>query len=178
MSAVWHAAKPSERNPLKTHKGLFLYINHITLNTGHNARSQRQAVSDATLAIVAPWLLTAVNSGQQHPIPNFEDYAISAIVEDGGLVVTVYGRQPDIGPRMPLVTFGVAQRSRQGEPLWGLLTANFGAHASAKRPAKPWCAVALHVALLNDLKAAQWLGDFERCCAWAWITRNPDLRSA
>lgn len=130
---------------------------------------------DATLAIVAPWLLAAINSGQQHPIPDFETYAIAAFVQDGGLVVTVYGHQPDIGPRLPLVTFGVAQRSRQGESLWALLVANFGADTTAKRPREPWCAVALHPALIHDLSAMQWLGDFERCCAWVWITRNPQL---
>lgn len=155
-----------------------MYINHVTLTTGHVTRSQRRDVADDTLAAVAPWLQSAINSGQQHPLPGLPQYAAAVFVQDGGLVVTVYAHQPDIGQRLPLVTFGVAQRSRHGEALWALLVANFGAHALAKRPREPWCAVALHPTLAGDLGATQWLADFERCVAWAWITRNPDLRPA
>lgn len=155
-----------------------MYINHITLSTGHVTRSQRSDVGDDVLATVAPWVAAAVNSGQQHPLPGRPDYAAAVFVQDGGLAVTVYAPQPDIGPRLPLVTFGVAQRSRQGAGLWALLVANFGAHPSARKPGEPWCAVALHPALRADMGAAEWLGDFERCVAWAWITRNPSIEAA
>ena len=88
-----------------------MYINHVTLTTGHVTRSHRADVDDGTLAAVSPWLQQAINSGQQHP--------------------------------------------------------------SAKRPREPWCAVALHPTLAGDLGATQWLADFERSVAWAWITRTP-----
>lgn len=153
-----------------------MYINHMTLTTGHSSRSQRADVTDATLAVITPWLQQAVNSGGQHALPGLPDYAAAVFVQDGGLVVTVYAPQPDLGPRLPLVTFGVAQRSRHGEALWALLVANFGAHAKARRPGEPWCAVALHPTLMLDPATTEWLGDFERCVAWAWVTRNPVLR--
>lgn len=155
-----------------------MYIHHITLTTGHVTRSQRGDVTDGTLAAVAPWLQSAINSGRQHALPGLPDYAAAVFVQDGGLVVTVYAHQPDIGQRLPLVTFGVAQRSRHGEALWALLVANFKAHALAKRPREPWCAVALHPTLAGDFGATQWLADFERCVAWAWITRNHILTPA
>ena len=152
-------------------KGYRVYINHITMTTGHVARSYRADVTDATLAALAPWLQAAIGSGQQHPLPGLPQYAAAAFVQDGGLVVTVYGSQPATGTRQPLATFGVAQRSRHGEALWALLVANFGAHAKARRPGEPWCAVALHPTLVLDPAATEWLGDFERCVAWAWLTR-------
>lgn len=155
-----------------------MYINHITLTTAHVTRSQRADVDDGTLAVVTPWLQQAVNSGRQHPLPGLPEYAATVFLQDGGLVVTVYARQADIGPRLPLVTFGVAQRSRHGEALWALMMANFGAHARAQRPREPWCAAALHPTLQLDIEATEWLADFERCVAWAWITRTPDLTSA
>ena len=155
-----------------------MYIHHITLTTGHDTRSQRGDVTDVTLAAVAPWLQSAIYSGRQHALPGLPDYAAAVFVQDGGLVVTVYAHQPDIGQRLPLVTFGVAQRSRHGEALWALLVANFKAHALAKRPREPWCAVALHPTLAGDFGTTQWLADFERCVAWAWITRNPILTPA
>ena len=114
-----------------------MYIHHITLTTGHVTRSQRGDVTDGTLAAVAPWLQSAINSGRQHALPGLPDYAAAVFVQDGGLVVTVYAHQPDIGQRLPLVTFGVAQRSRHGEALWALLVANFKAHVLAKRPREP-----------------------------------------
>ena len=45
-------------------------------------------------------------------------------------------------------------------------------------PGTPWCAVALHPGFLEQHGASAWIGDFERCIAWAWLTRNPDLRPA
>ena len=41
-----------------------------------------------------------------------------------------------------------------------------------QRPAEPWCAVLIHLTLaLADPSASAWLGDFERCVAWAWVHR-------
>ena len=70
---------------------------------------------------------------------------------------------------------GIAQRSREAAQLWDYLINAFGAHPSAKMPSVPWCATSPHepLAVLRD--ALDWLGDFERCVAWAWITRNPAL---
>ena len=99
-------------------------------------------------------------------------------------IVTVYG--PD-GPHergqpanadIPLVTFGVAQRSRHSEPLWAMLLANFEHAKGLQQPATPWCAVIVHPSIMMHADAIGWLGDFKRCVAWAWITRNTHLESA
>ena len=157
-----------------------MYLNHITLNTGHLARTNRAGVAPEVTQLLAPWLKSIVDTDttQPLPVPELSWLGAKAFVQDGGLVVTVYGRQPDIGPRLPWVTFGVAQRSRQSEPLWCLLGANFGAHPNAKIPGTPWCAAALLETAPKDLKLLQMLADFERCVAWAWITRNPTLSAA
>lgn len=101
---------------------------------------------------------------------------------DGGLVVTVYGPlgphtpgKPHGGATTPLVTVGVAQRSRHGQPLWESLVNAFGCADETEKPAEPWCAVALHPGLSAYPDASDWLGDFERCIAWAWITRNTQI---
>lgn len=153
------------------------YLNHITLNTGHLARVNREEVSSEATQLLGPWLKTIINTEETYPLP-VEDWAwlgAKAFVQDGGLVVTVYGRKPDIGPRLPWVTFGVAQKSRHSNNLWGLLVANFGAHPKAKVPSTPWCAVAVLDTAPKGIKILQMLADFERCAAWAWITRNPSL---
>lgn len=161
-----------------------MYINHLTLTTGHNARTSRADVADDALAIVAPWLLSVVGSGQKSPlpVPALSHFSAVAYVHDGGLVVTVYGpsgpHQPGqpASADIPLVTFGVAQRSRHSEPLLAMLLANFEHIAGIKQPSTPWLAVAIHPSIMAHTDAIAWLADFERCVAWAWITRKPDLR--
>ena len=164
---------------------LFMYINHTTLTSGHNARTSRVDVADDVLAIVVPWLQSIVGAGQKSPlpVPALRHFSAIAYVQDGGLIVTVYG---PTGPHrtgqpasadIPLVTFGVAQRSRHSEPLWAMLLANFEHPAGIKQPETPWCAVVMHPSIMAHADAIGWLADFERCVAWAWITRNTQLES-
>lgn len=151
-----------------------------------NSTGSRDDVTDDALAVVAPWLQSIVNAGQKAPLPAVElshFYAV-AYVQDGGLLVTVYGptgpHQPGqpAGADIPLVTFGVAQRSRHSGPLWAMMLANFEHPDGIKQPATPWCAVALHPSIMAHTSSIGWLADFERCVAWAWVTRNAQLGSA
>lgn len=163
------------------------YLTHITLSSGHANRSERANVSDETLSVVAPWLLAAVASGRRVPLPvePLSHYSAVALVQDGALVVTLYGPQ---GPHetgkpalasdgIPLVTLAVAQRSRHAAKLWPLMVAQFGAKAGITVPTAPWCAVAVHPSICAHMGALDWLGDLERCIAWAWITRRPSLEA-
>ena len=162
-----------------------MYINNLTLTTGHNARTSRADVADDVLAIVAPWLQSIVGAGQKSPmpVPALSHFSAIAYVQDGGLVVTVYGpsgpHQPGqpASADIPLATFGVAQRSRHSEPLWAMLLANFEHAPGLGQPATLWCAVAVHPSIMAHANTIGWLADFERCCAWAWITRNAHLES-
>lgn len=161
------------------------YITHVTITTGHTTRSQRAEVDDSTLKLLVPWLNQALLSGGQHPLPigPLSHYSALASVEGGALVVTVFAplgphRQgvPFPGQTTPLVTMGVVQRSRQAG-LWPQLVKLAGVEREAPAGV-PWCGVVLHLAALAAHRdAATWLGDFERCVAWAWITRNPGLEA-
>jgi hypothetical protein len=165
-----------------------MYINHLTVNTGHLLRTERADVRDDVLAVMAPWLAQAIASDEPValPLPDMAQYSARALVQDGALVVTVY---VPAGPyrqghayaarKLPLVTLAVAQRSRQGRPLWGQLHQAFGSfmQPGLEPPAAPWLAVVLLPSLVGYPATAAWLGDFERCVAWAWITRNPGLQA-
>lgn len=162
-----------------------MYLNHITLNTGHLARTSRTDVAPAVTQLLASWLPATLNSGKYHhlPVPELSHFSAQIFVQDGALVVTVSASvgphqqgKPHNGQTMPLVTFGVAQRSRQGAPLWSMLVKAFGCVAGLQQPGTPYCAVAIHPRIAAYKGATGWLGDFERCVAWAWITRNPDLQ--
>lgn len=164
-----------------------MYINHLTLNTGHLARTSRGDVAPHVTAILAPWLQGLVNTGKAGPlpVPDLAEYSAQALVQDGSLVVTLYAPagpyqpgKPHGGEVMPLVTLGVAQRSRHAAPLWDALCAAVPSRPKMDMPATPWLAVITYPSLPAHRAAAEWLGDFERCIAWAWITRNPVVESA
>lgn len=154
-------------------------INHITLTTGHINTSSRVDVADATLAALRPWLDMAQRQTAALPLPveALAAYSAQVLVDGDALVATIYASQQGDARRIkpaPLATIGVAQ---QAQPkLWQMLTDLHGCRGAAE-PTAPWCAVALHPALMTDVAAARWLGDFERCLAWAWITDAPQLRA-
>ncbi len=155
------------------------YITHITLTTGHVVRQQRGDVPDAALAALVPWLAGALARGQRTPLPWLHGgYSALALQQDGALVVTVYGPDPDIGKPEALATFGVAPRSRSAAPVWNLLMETQpDVITSLSMPGAPWCAVVPYPVLVAHPDAIEWLGDFERCVAWAWASRNPGLRA-
>ena len=124
----------------------------------------------------------------RHPLPvaSLSHYSLRASVEEKSLLATVYapsgphvpGQHALGGDGVPLVTFGVAQRPGYGSDLWAKLAGKFGALPGLEKPLEPWLAVAIHPGLALHSETAGWLGDFERCVAWAWVTRNPDLGAA
>lgn len=154
-----------------------MYLNHITLSTGHTRRSERAEVSGETLARVGPWLAALIESGQPAPLPVslLADYTGHASVFDGGLIVTISGPPPTTGPMAgkapPLVTVGAAKRSRHGAALWPLMTGPVmpPANSGVQRPAEPWAAVAIWPTVAMYPESAQWLDDLGRCIAWAWL---------
>lgn len=160
------------------------YITHITLTTGHMRRSPRDEVGDDTLRALHPWLTDLIASGERRPlpVPALAQYSVNATVEGGGLVATIWAPRgphvpshPHFGEVDPVATLGIAQRSRHGPDLWALMLAHLGGKSGLKRPAEPWCAVALHPAMAAHRDSAALIGDLERCIAWAWITRAPSL---
>ncbi len=145
------------------------YINHITLQTGHIRRSEVSEISSDAIAFCQDLITDClVNQGEKIPIQNFDGYFFSAGNLSGkSLFGTVWKHD------IPLVTLIVATKSRSSQKLWSEL------HRHATQPAVtnpldppsvPWIAASLtSVAASADIEAMQWLGDFERCIAWAWV---------
>ena len=133
--------------------------------------------------------LVPVHELSPAPAPDFQAYAIRGFPDLGVTrpVFVVYAH-PDCSEAqwtqtmdepIPLVTFGVGVQGDTG-PLWQYLCrviANipgFGfpdAIDPESPPPTPWCGVGLHVPLLLGAypDALHWLGDFERCVAWAAV---------
>lgn len=142
------------------------YLNHITLSPGHTRRSPRAEVSDETIKALQPWLKAGLKTGEDTPLPGDLGaiYSASLTLLDGSLNCTVKRGE------LPLVQFAVAARSRHAR-LWPLL-AGLAGNPDLPEPGTPWLAVRLLPGLQSDLAATGWLGDFERCAAWAWIDKS------
>ena len=151
-----------------------LHIQHLTMASGHLSTIASGDVSGETLARVRPWLgaLAACGASMPLPLSGLQGYVGLAAVLDGAALFTVSG--PPIGGKAPpLVTLGVATTAAQGELLWPLLTGPVmpASKRGLKCPAAPWCAAVIWPTLALHPGAAAWLGDLERCIAWAWVTR-------
>lgn len=144
------------------------YLNHITLSTGHTRRSPRAEVSQDTIKMLRPWLDACIKYIDDYPLPGTlgsnHGFVMSASVFHGGLICHAGHMQNG-----PLVTFGVAERSRQSGELWSWLCAQYGSAQALQAPGTPWCAVALHPAYMRQHGVSAWIGDFERCVAWTWL---------
>lgn len=156
-----------------------MYIEHLTLSTGHLSRIERGDVSGETLGRVAPWLGAIVESGKYAPLPvsGLAQFGASAAVYDGALVVTIFGESGVEGvDRAPLVTLGVARRHRHGPELWALLRKPGMPRSKddLSKPQEPWGAAIIWPTIALHMEALEWLGDLERCICWAWCARSED----
>lgn len=127
------------------------YIWHVTTTSGHARKSYLSEVDPA----VIPLLQNPLKQGSSIELPGGCWWRV--VSESGNCVefevVNAIGKI--------LVRIGVANHSRCGAALWRRL----GAEGAV--PGEPWCAVQLLDGL--DQNASRWLGDFERCLAWAWL---------
>jgi hypothetical protein len=130
------------------------YIWHETIQTQHTRRSLLSEVAPDVLEMVREWLKSDamdLPGGYRCVILYRSEHCLQA---------EVYTQQ---GVR--LVVIGVASHARCGQPLWLRLDGE-----SERKPAEPWCAAWLDPAGQQaDPAAYHWLGDFERCLAWAFI---------
>jgi hypothetical protein len=127
---------------------------HLTLLSGHVRESPRSEVSDDVIATLAHLLATGT-----HDVPGFAGYKLQVTIDGSALLATVRGRS-----NAPLVTVGVAPDEESIAALRGL----YGDRMKAVRGA-PACVADLHDSAVLDPDALGWIGDLERCIAWAWI---------
>lgn len=144
---------------------MIAYVQHITLTTGHQRRSQRAEISREAMDACEAALRAAL-AGESAPIPH-TDCSLRAERRGRGLLATV------LCGETPLVTLGIAAHSRGAEALWRELHDGALVVTDERVVAEePWCAARLEIGVLSVPDAVAWLGDFERCLAWTWIERR------
>lgn len=154
-------------------------LHHVTLTTRHVHWSAREEVSPGVLDQLRPLVAECERHGvTELPTPDgLMTLRRIAPAEPSRHVAIWAVREPE-GPA--LATIALAMRTRAGAGVWRQLhesarleLAHVGMKpmASAEPPPAPWLAAVLHLpSLLPQPHAAlAWLGDLERCLAWAWI---------
>lgn len=152
------------------------YIRHLALDTGDQRDSHRAEVAADILPMLRR-LLDRALTGERVPIPGDVEPRCTLTATAGrgrALLVTVWGppydaRGATVGDGVPLVTFGVAPTSLASATLWREW---LGTERDDRTPRPPWCAARIHPTLAVYPIAAEWLGDFERCVAWAWVAKR------
>ncbi len=129
---------------------------HLTLLTGDSRESPRAEVADHVIDYMRGLLLPG-----EHDLPVMGGYRLVVPTCPCGWLGTV---QQD---RVPIATIGVAANEAEADAIWPALVKvqQAVAQVTCQRPPSPWvCA-----ALLASSPAFDWLGDFGRCIAWAWM---------
>lgn len=149
---------------------------HLTLNNGHARQSPRSEVGEDTLALLTP--LVAAGGGVL-PAP-FDTYHLTVVrePEQPGRATFTVAALPEGNP---LVTCFCCWQPQGEARFWAFVgafidgqrrdfLAGFLPGGMPRRPqAVPWLAVLIWPGLALHPDAVGWLGDLERCVAWALI---------
>jgi hypothetical protein len=130
-------------------------MQHLTLDTGDTRVSFADEVRPDVIETLRPLTVTG-----RHELPPSFDGCTAKVTVDGPAALVTVDRDG-----APLVTFGVAADQDGAAVLWPLISEP----AVAEPSAVPWIAVRLEVGLGLSPDDGDWLGDFERCWAWAWL---------
>ena len=152
------------------------YLHHVTLTTGHSRRSYRAECDAWLLAQLAPIVAECERDGVAE-LPSPTGLMRLTRIADSDRPsrhVAIWSISEPQGPA--LVTLAQAMEDRAGAGVWRALHQGHAepvplATRPDQRPGAPWLAVILHLpAMLPEPHPAiGWLGDAERCIAWAWI---------
>lgn len=154
------------------------HLTHITTTTGDSRESPRSEVANSIISNLRD-MIEALERDWVCNVPGQGGAFVIRRIGTGSLDSAAWTiHEPNA---RPMVTFVVAMTNDEGRRVWRQVVqgAELEARAlgrdlpvsAAKPPQAPWLGVSLHLHALRPelLPAMQWLADFERCIAWAWI---------
>jgi hypothetical protein len=132
-------------------------LHHVTIETGHSRISTRTEVKNDVIKILKDWIHQALDPHTitvEVPSDASPPYTAMALYTGRSLLIKIINPQNQL-----ILSFIVSDRHDQRA--WNLIMPE-----TATVPPTPYCAVTLKPTLDPALS---WLGDFERCVAWAWL---------
>lgn len=143
---------------------------HVTIDTGHERESPREEVGVGVVELLRPLVVRALR-GERVGLPGSPGCTLSGGSDDGVTAVVTISSADGA----PLVMIGIAPPSApdaSADRVWRLLHAQpTGVRLPriVPQPPAPWCAVRLEIGAALEPWQVTWLGDAERCIAWAWL---------
>jgi len=158
------------------------YIQHVTLNTGHNRPYNRFECRPETIKKCKGLIDFALQEQcpVSLPVGEWSHLRFLCVPDSRKLVITVYAPAAPHTPGkpyngdnvLPILTCGIAPKSKDAK-LWDQLVDNYKiVHKSdpvAERPQAPWLATVIYPTPDSYLMSLPLLADFTRCMAWAWL---------
>lgn len=137
---------------------------HLSLNTCHMRDSPRSEVGDDIIDMLRP--LVRATGG---PLPRLAGYVLGIDRDGRDAVYTISSVVGADDPEpVPLITCWLAVE--HPARVWASVPS---AVAGVEMPeSTPWLAVLMHPTALLRPEALGWLGDAERCIAWALIEED------
>lgn len=140
------------------------YLNHYTLNTGHNRKSYPEEVNKDMYFI----LKRMIQDAKKHEFADVVDGTVMKLtIEDSGYVITLFN---NIEEKIPLlITFGC----RDGKDAAKTIKAANKFYQSIYNtelkiaPIAPFCLDVVVPSLIFNSEISAWTGDFSRCMSWA-----------
>lgn len=144
---------------------------HITLTTGHNRECFSSEVSKDALGVCHDLIMKSSLYQSLVPIPGFPQYSTRMQISATNLTAEVF--KSVRGVQVRVLTMGVALAPESGEKLWKDLhngASDFLPMVTRAElpPSRPWIAARLREGQIVAFDSMCWLGDFERCLAWAF----------
>jgi hypothetical protein len=172
--------------------GALTYITQIVLNDGRRYRIDAAAIPTPVLAATREILPVALEHGRAPMSALHPELSLHAEKRGPTLLATVHGpvRAPfDLvaqAPMMPLISIGVAPKSRGASDLWRALvnvTVTLDDHGNPVPialdapeiadgpPGAPWLGVAVHLGFGVYPETHAWMARFEQAIAVLWAGR-------
>lgn len=144
-------------------------MQHITLTSGDVRWSPREEVDDGLMRLLVDHLSAGLHATRTAPapIPRMDGYAMHGTTDGNVLMASI--SQWHAEAWMPILTIAAVPADAPVQRIAGLLTHAGDAPRELPRPG-PWCLVRLYdTAALVPPEDLLWMGDYERCLAWAWL---------
>ena len=151
---------------------------HVSVNTGDVVLSRRAEVSDDEVEVFQQ----LVASARTWKIPSVGHGFTCTVTADGGGVSTFDVSVEFEGEPGPVVFCVLCTNEAMTRAAWDLMSrlslrfldGPLGAQMAAKEATvyTPWLAVLLMPGAVVAPDASAWIGDFQRCLAWALIERE------
>lgn len=141
-----------------------MYINHVTLNTGHIRKSYPNEVSKDIYFILRRLSKEMLSENGAEIIDGYR--AVAKYAEGHGLLITLYTKD-----NVPILTSAFVKET-DDDYIWEILHEHYPGPLATKSknpPEKPYIADRLEIGAMLHMDALEWTGDFSRCMGWIYV---------